>query len=643
MALDILRRHRNSLLLTIPLVIVILGFIAFYIPSFQGPPEGSRNQPIGAVGDVPITLGEFQRSYVNRLRFYERAYQGQIDEKTLRAMGLQDQVFESLVGEKLVALEAERLGVTVADSTVARSIAQDPTLQRDGRFIGRQELRRLLDLQGISPEEFAEEQRRRLLADKLRAIVSGGATVSAVEAEDEFRRRSEQVKPEYVLVSADAFRSAVTLTEEDVRARFEARKDHYAIPERRVLSAIVVDPELLRSSITVSQADLERYYQEHRSEFLEPDEACASHILVRVKGEGEAEGHDDAEARRIAEDLRSKLGAGADFSALAKKSSEDKGSKDNGGDLGCFPRGRMVPEFDEAAFSLGEGQISELVKSRYGYHIIRLASRKAETLPALGAVKDRISQILLGERAASLGEEKETAILDLLSRGGSLEEAAKAQGLAVERSSPFARGETPAAPLAAKAVAARAFAMKMGETDSAPIRVGRAAAFISLSEIQPARAAQPKDVQGRVREDLLRDKTFALAEAKAREVRARATTAGLDKAASSLGLVRKETPALTGRSQPLGELGGGALLERAVFGLSPLTLSEPIRTNSGYAIVRVLEKKPFDPTAFAREKAAIVAQLTENKRTRLFAAFLQAARERHVVQQRSDLMRRSIG
>lgn len=643
MALDFLRRHhqRKSLFLVIPLVLILLSFIAFYFP--QATPAGSRGEQIGSVGDVPITLGEFQRAYLSRRRFYEQAYQGQVDERMLKAMGLEAQVFEGLVGEKLMELEARRLGITVNDAAVAQAIAADPTLQRDGKFIGREELKRLLSLQGISTEEFTEQQRQRLVLDRLRAIVSAGVAVSPAEAEEEFRRRSEQVKAEYVLVSAEPFRATTTVSDDEVRNRFESRKDHYAIPEKRVVSAIVVDPDALRAAITIPESDINRYYQDNRADFVEPAEACASHILVRVRADGATEGHADADAKKIADDLLAKLQAGGEFAALAKKSSEDKGSAANGGDLGCFPQGRMLPEFDAAAFALPAGEMSQVVKSSYGYHIIRMNSRKDEVEPALSAVKDRITQVLIGERAAAQAEEKQTAVLELLAKGRSLDDIAKAHGLTVQESQPFARSDTPAPPLSSRALAVRAFGMKPGETDKEPYRVGRGTAFMALAQIQPARPAELKDVQAQVRADLIEEKAFSAAEARAREVRAKAESGGLEKAATSVGLVRKETLDFVSRSQPLGDLGTGAGVERAVFGLPQGSLSEPVKTTSGYAVVRVLEKKAFDAAAFEKERGSLVAQLTEEKRMNLFEAFLRAARDRYVVQQRPDLLRRAIG
>src|SRR5439155_8870808 len=325
------------------------------------------------------------------------------------------------------------------------------------------------------------------------------------------------------------------------------------------------------------------------------------HILIKVK-QGEAkEGHPDEEAKKIAQGLLDQVKAGKDFAEVAKKSSEDQGSAAQGGSLGCFGHGRMVPEFENAAFSLGPGETSDLVKSTFGYHIIRLIEHKDETVAPLAQVKPRIRQAILSDKTRTLVEENMSAVSEALRRGKALDEAARAAGLSVQKSAPLERGK-PVPPLASPALVAKAFEMRKGEVGKEPFPLPTGYAFIALDEIQPSRVPELKDVQARVRADLVEERAMARARELAAQVRAKAEKDGLDKAASALGLVRKETPALVGRGQPLAELGSTAALEQAVYSLPEKALSDPLRAGGGYAIVRVLEKKPFDPAAFEKEK-----------------------------------------
>jgi peptidyl-prolyl cis-trans isomerase D len=405
---------------------------------------------------------------------------------------------------------------------------------------------------------------------------------------------------------------------------------------------VLLDRATLPPQVAVTDRDLEIYYQDHRDEYRQEEEACASHILVKVRTAEAGEGHPDAEAKPLAQGLLDQLRAGADFAALARKSSEDQGSAQNGGDLGCFPPGRMVPEFDDAVFALEPGQTSDLVKTTFGYHIIRLASKRESRVPPLAEVKERVRASVMERKVRDLGEQKSQALAAALARGQSLEEAAKGQGLSVQRSAPFTRGETPP-PLTSPTLVARVFGMKPGQPEKEGFALPQGAAFVSLVEVQPPRTPSLDEVRDKVRGDLVEEGAFARARAKAAEVKAKAETLGLEKAAAAAGLVRKETPALTGRAQALGDLGTGAALEEAAFSLGEKATSDPVRTRAGWAVLRVLERKPFDPAALAAQKGEIAASLRQQKQQELFRAFVVAARERYEVTRNAKAWRRALG
>jgi peptidyl-prolyl cis-trans isomerase D len=641
MALGFMRRHRRWLFVF--LWIVIAAFIILYIPAFEGSTKGSPSEALASVGGLPITVGEFQRAYLRQRQTYERLYQGRLDPAMFRSLGIENQVFEGLVAERIVLLEAKRLGLTVSDDSVAREIATSPQFQRDGKFIGAPEIRRLLELQGMSAQEFEEAVRSDLLRRKLESLVTDGVGVTAADAEREFRRRNEQIRAEYVLVDVGRYRPQVSVTDEDVKARYDGHKETYKAPEKRVVTYLLVDTETLKSRVAVTDREVEAYYQEHKDEFKQPEEVCASHILVKVKTTPEApEGRPDPEARTIGESILAQVRAGADFAALAKKSSEDKGSADRGGDLGCFPRGRMVPEFDNAAFSLAAGETSELVKSSFGYHIIRAASHREETFAPLPQVKETVRTNLLSERAAALADEKMESIAVALRRGRSLEEAGKDQGLTVAKSAPMARGES-VAPLASPALVAQAFELKSGETEREPFPLAQGYAFIALAEIQPPRTPELSEIKDRVKADLLEERAFEKARATVASLKARAEKEGLEKAASAMGFVRKETPSLVGRGLALGDLGSSAALDETAFGLGEKVLSDPVRVASGYAVLRLLEKKAFDPAAFESQKRSLIASLKDERKSQLFQAYLKKARQGLTIERRPDIMKRFVG
>jgi peptidyl-prolyl cis-trans isomerase D len=640
MALAAMRRHRRWLYGF--LWIVILAFVILYVPALTDRGQGTPAETLVDVGGLKVSLGEYQRAYNRQKQYYSQMYQGRLDENMIRQLGLEGQVLDTLVSERLVALEAKRLGIAVPDEAVARAIATSPDFQDAGKFIGKDEIRRRLELAGMSEDDLELSLRQRIERESLEALIGAGVQVSDAEVEREFRKRTEQLRLEYVQVDSARYKAAVSPTDDEVKARFESKRDSYKIPEKRVLSYVLLDRPTLQPQVAVTDRELEVFYNDRREDYRQQEEACAGHILVKVKQGDAAEGHTDADAKALAQKALDQLKAGADFATLAKKVSEDTGSAAQGGDLGCFQPGRMVPEFDDAVFALEPGGTSELVKTQFGYHVIRLVSKKDATVQPFAEVKERIRASLLDRKVVELGEQKSQALADALAHKKTLEEAAKAQGLTVQKSAPFARGELPPG-LASPTVVARAFQLKQGEPEKEGFSVAQGAVFIALAEVQPARGPELQDVKERVRGELVDEAALAKAHETSVELRAKAESAGLEKAASALQLVRKETPSLTGRGQPLGDLGTGLALEEAAFSLPEKTLSAPVRTLSGWALLRVLEKKPFDAAEFDRQKAALRAGLRQQRQSELFRAFLIAARDRYEISRNAEAYKRALG
>ncbi|HEX9202818.1 MAG TPA: SurA N-terminal domain-containing protein, partial [Vicinamibacteria bacterium] len=161
MALGFMRRHRRWLYVF--LWLVIAAFIILYIPAFQGVDAGSPGEVLAKVGSLPITVGEFQKSFQSQRRFYERLYEGRLDPAAFRRLGLEEQTFDSLVTERLITLEARRLGLSVSDEAVKRTLETSPEFQEGGRFLGGEEIRRRLEMQGVAVQEFEQSLRQKLL------------------------------------------------------------------------------------------------------------------------------------------------------------------------------------------------------------------------------------------------------------------------------------------------------------------------------------------------------------------------------------------------------------------------------------------------------------------------------------------------
>ena len=248
--------------------------------------------------------------------------------------------------------------------------------------------------------DFEENLRRSMMIDKLRSALTDWMAVSDADLEREYKTRNEKVKLQVVALTADKFRDKVTVNDADVASYYDAHKAEYRKGEQRKVRYLLLDRDQLKSRVTVSPQDVEAAYNANIQQYQTPEQVRASHILLKTDGK------DEAAVRKQAEDILKQVKApGADFAALAKKYSEDEGSKATGGDLDYFSKGRMVPEFESAAFAMQPGQISDLVKSQFGFHIIKVVDKKpaSHAHPRRGARADPGHARVAARRSADRG------------------------------------------------------------------------------------------------------------------------------------------------------------------------------------------------------------------------------------------------
>ena len=370
--LDRMRRHKGWLKWS--LALVVLAFIVLYFPEFVGPtqtlrPSGDR---IATIDSRYVTVADFRRRYMAQVQAYRSSYGGNLTDELLQQMQVPQQVLQQMIQEKAELAEAERHGITVTDAELGAQIMAIPGLQENGQFIGEQRYRQLLLQQNppMTVDEFERSVRESMMLDKFRAGLTEWMSVADAELEREYKRRNEKVTLDVVAVLSDNFKTQVTPTDAEIAAHFDANKETYRVPDRRKIRYVRVNPAELAAKIAIPRADVERTYNERIGTYSTPEQIRASHILLTT------EGKDDAAVRAEAEKVLKEAQSGADFAALAKKYSQDESNAQNGGDLDYFSRGRMVPDFENAAFALKPGEISNLVKTEFGYHIIKLTDRK---------------------------------------------------------------------------------------------------------------------------------------------------------------------------------------------------------------------------------------------------------------------------
>lgn len=629
--LDRMRRHKNWLKWS--LVLVVLAFIALYIPASNNSANGAGlNDAVATVEGNEVTVGEFRRAYARQMDAYRQAYGANMDERLLRQLGIDQRIVQQLIEEEVSLAEAKRLGITASDEEVRQRILGIPAFQENGQFIGMERYRQMLQMQNppMRESDFEEQVRKSITIEKLQAAITNWISISDAEVEESFRKRNEKVKLAVVSFPADSFRETVKVSDQEVAAWFEERKDEYRVPEKRKVKYALIDVQALRDRVTVTPQDVQRYYEDNAQQFSSPEQVRASHILLKTEGKNEAD------VKKQADDLAAKAKAGADFAALAKQYSEDESNNTTGGDLDFFGRGQMVPEFDQVAFALQPGQVSDAFKTSFGYHVVKLTEKRPASSRPLAEVQAQIEDQIKWQRAQDEAQRTADDLASQLKTPADLESIARARGLVVSESGFFTRDEPIAGLGLAPAAADQAFTLDEGAVSQA-IRTPQGFAFLTVTGKQDAYVPKLEEVQARVRDDLLKKKAVDAAQQKAAELAGSLKSGNFEAAAKAAGLEVKTTD-LIARGAPVADVGVSPAIDAAAFSLPAGSVSDPITTDNGAVVVKVLERQ--DPTAeeIAAGRQQAKDELMNERRGRFFSAYMGKARERMDVRINGELL-----
>jgi len=368
---------------------------------------------------------EFRRSLQERLGANFRPEM--FDEQRMR-----QQVLDGMINDLIIEQASRDLGLYAGDELVRQAILSVPAFQKDGEF-DRAIYERALQLQGYpAPVQFEERLRNSLVTGQLETAVSETEFATSRELEEMARLRKQRREFSYLRVPASKFRSDEPIPEEQLKAYYQAHTEQFRSPEQVKLQYLVLDTDSLVETINPGEDQLREYFDSHREEYLQPEKRRASHILVGVEGNADTE--QQAALQKI-ESARARILAGEDFAAVAKEVSEDPGSAPNGGELGFFGPGEMDPAFEQAAYSAVRGEVTEPVRSSFGYHLILVQEIQPEVAPSFDEVRERVLRAVSKQEAERLLADYAERLSNLAyEHPDSLEPAAQSLGMEIQTS-----------------------------------------------------------------------------------------------------------------------------------------------------------------------------------------------------------------
>lgn len=608
------------------LLLIIVSMAWYLVPSsgnysFGTPPKGV----VAKVDGTEISADEVRTTAQQMLK---QQMQGNTANMNMLLPFFSQRAAEQLITRQAMLSEASRMGLRVSPEEVKEELQHGryaATFFPGGNFIGEQEYKDMLQRADLTPKKFEESVANDLLLTKLQALISGTASVSENEIHDQFVKQNTKVKFDYAVLKQDDIKKGLHPTESELKSYYQSHLSSYAnsIPEKRKIKYAVIDTNKIEADIQVTPGDLESYYRDHRDAYRVPEQAKVSHILIKTPlpgPDGKVDEKGAAEAQRRAEDLLQQLKSGAKFEDLAKKYSEDPGSAKEGGSLGWIGRGQTVPEFEKTAFSLPKGQISDLVKSSYGFHIIRVEDKQDAHVKSLDDVKAEIEPALKHQKAQQIAQKQADSLLKD-ARAASLDAAAAKQNIPVITSDFFARRDMlPGLGPSPQLMEAVFAAQEKAPPDMAPTSQGTA--VYELLAIKPPATPTFEEIRTRVEDEFKNERSRTLLAQKAQELSDRAKAAhDLKQVAKELGATMKTSDLVLpdGQVPEVGSMSGQAAV---AFTMKPGEISGPITSGSDAVVLQVLENQTPTDAEYAAKRDQIRDSLLQGKQQERFALFV---------------------
>ena len=535
----------------------------------------------------------------------------------------EQQVGQQLVQQQILLAEAAKLGISADNDDVVQFLHQGQAGQvlfPNGKFIGTDQYTALISSRfDMSVADFEESVRHDITIQRLRAYVTAGLTVSEKQARDQYVKNGTKIKFDYAVISGDDIRKSINPTDADLEAFFKKNAARYAnaVPEERTISYFAFTPNDVPGGVQQpTQQEIEAYYNLHKSEYSVPEQAKSRHILIQVAPNADAK--IDAAAKAKAEDVLNQIQKGANFADLAKKYSDDPGSKDSGGELGFAQRGHMVPEFDNAIFTQKIGD-AKIVKTQYGYHIVQVEERTAAHSQSLAEVLPTIQATMMRQKSTAAQDAYARALTSEAIKNG-LDKTAAAHHLQVVTTPPVnASGVIPALPDGSQLIA-HAFQAKASDPpQSAP--TGEGYAVFQVKSVIAAHAPTFADWKSHVADDYRNEQVPALMSQKTAELAAKAKAENdLAKAAKEMGASLK-TSDLVDQTGQVPDLGAVGQVAAQLFEMTPGTISGPINAGRTGVVAKLVDKQQPSDADIAKNLDQTRDQLLEQKRQEAFEIF----------------------
>ena len=603
--LSLMRKHAGTWMIKIILGAIVIVFVFWGVGSYKSRQTGR----VADVNGTVITLNDYRNAYTNLVEQARQSFGNNLNDELIQALQLRKRALDQLVDRVLILQEAEKLKIQVSDEELAQTIRDIRAFQTAGVFDNQRYLNTLSRTK-LSAETFEEQQREALIIDKFQNFISGNIKVSELEALQWYKYNNTEVDVDYVVLEPGQFKN-IEPTADEILDFFDQHKETYKTDPEIKARYIYLNPADFVAKVTVTEEDIRDYYESNPEKFKNPKTVHARHILIKVAQNAKPE--EVESARQKAEDVLKLAREGKDFAALARQYSEGP-TKTKGGDLGTFRREAMVKPFADKAFSMKAGDISDPVRTRFGWHIIKVEKVNPAKTLSLDEAREDIEKTLKTERSRNLAYDEAETVYETAFEGQELAAIAQERNLKILTTQLFSQKRPPKDIKDAARFASVAFGLSVDEVSDVQ-EFADGYYVIEVVEKVPAKIPELKAVEDRVKKDVIKQKQDAKALSEANRF-----LAELKKGQpfNTISQKFKLAPKKTGffkRNDSIPTIGQEAEIASTAFKLSdhdPLP-SEPLKGQKGYYVISFRERKEPELNGFEKEKAALKDRLLQQK------------------------------
>ncbi len=612
--LSLMRKHAGTWMIKIILGAIVVVFVFWGVGSYTS----RRSGRVADVNGTIVTLDDYRHTYSNLVEQVRQSFGNNLSDELIQTLQLRKRALDQLVDRVLMLQAAEKLKIQVSDEELTQTIRNFSAFQTAGVFDNQRYLNTLSRTK-LSPETFEEQQRELLIIDKLETFITGNIKVSDIEAQQWYGWNNAEVDLDYVLLEPGQFKN-IEPTADEIRDFFDQHKETYKTDPEIKVRYLHLKPGNFAAKVTVAEEDIRDYYESNPEKFKNPKTVHARHILIKVDQNAKPE--EVESARQRAEDVLKMAKEGRDFAALARQYSEGP-TKTKGGDLGTFRREAMVKPFADKAFSMAAAEISDPVRTRFGWHIIKVEKNNPAKTRTLDEAREEIQKTLKAERSRNLAYDEAEAVYDATFEGQNLVNIAQERDLKILTTELFTQKSPPKEIKNAARFASAAFSLPINEISDVQ-EFGDGYYLMEVVDKVPSKVPELKAVEDKVKKDVIKEKQDAKVLAEANTFLTELKNGQPFVTASQKFKLAPKKTGFFKRNGSIPTIGYEAEIARTAFKLSDHNQlpGEPIKGQKGYYVIRFRQRQEPASNGFEKEKAAIKERLLQQKTFKTIEAWL---------------------